>query len=835
MKFNCSNCGQHMSAEDDWGGMTSNCPACGVTIVIPTLKEASASQSPPQVSTGAEPPGRPAGNGSPDTSVYQYWAFISYSSKDASWGRWLHGAIETYGIPAELVGHHQTTDGHPAPKRFHPVFRDRDELPASADLGAVIKKALEASHYLIVICSPNAAQSQWVNKEIETFLDLGRRDHILAIIVDGEPNTGDARECFPPALRRFEPIAADARPEGDGKTNAKLKLLAGMLGVNFDSLKQRDALRRRRRLMRITVGLGLLIALMATLIGVTVRQVHLAAQRKRISETAAQKVEEARLQEEEARRKTEDAKREIAEAPQKAVKEKAKSAPSLYAADMIKIQDAWGRKDKARVAELLEGQRPERTGGVDLRGFEWFYWWSQSHKELLTLTGQGKIESVCFSPDGKHLVFLGDMVEVWDAITGRQLFVFKEDDRYSSYCYSSDGKLLASVRSGEAVKLYDAFDGRQLLTLQGVQEDVQSRSGMNRICFSPDGKRLALAGDTVKVWDAVSGQPLLTINQDCGDSSRICFSPDGLRLAMAGEDLGVKVWDAANGKQLLALNTERRGVGDVADCSLSFSSDGQRLAFAQNVVKLWDVASGQELLTIPEPEYGSMSVCFSPNGQRLVSSGVGLKVWDAASGKGLLTLLGQADKRACFSPDGERLVSCRGGKLKMWDATNGKGLFTLDAYADVGSVCFSPDGKRLASICGERMVKVWDATGAEADPVESDNGEICVIFDRKPSGSARSDAEAKGNAASTQELLILQGINGVATNSCLSPDGKRIATTGKDHMVRVRNAVDGQELLTLSGGGQYVSFSPDGLKLIASDDAGRVQVWDAAIDPTSGN
>src|SRR5438128_5121839 len=94
---------------------------------------------------------------------YRYWAFISYSSKDAAWARWLHRAIETYGIPAQLVSHH-TPVGEPAPKRFHPLFRDRDELPASTDLGAQVKNALRASRFLIVVCSPTAAQSRWVNK-----------------------------------------------------------------------------------------------------------------------------------------------------------------------------------------------------------------------------------------------------------------------------------------------------------------------------------------------------------------------------------------------------------------------------------------------------------------------------------------------------------------------------------------------------------------------------------------------------------------------------------------------------------------------------------------------
>ena len=197
--------------------------------------------------------------GAASASSLRYWAFISYSSREKSWARWLHRAIETYGIPARLVGH-PTPAGEPAPKRFQPLFHDRAELPASADLGAEIDGALRASRCLIVICSPHAARSSWVNKEVETFQALGRPGRVLAVIVDGEPNARDERECFPPALREAEPIAADVRPNGDGKGDAKLKLLAGMLGVGFDVLKQRDTSRRIRRL-QAGVALASVLAL----------------------------------------------------------------------------------------------------------------------------------------------------------------------------------------------------------------------------------------------------------------------------------------------------------------------------------------------------------------------------------------------------------------------------------------------------------------------------------------------------------------------------------------------------------------------------------------------
>jgi len=198
-----------------------------------------------------------------------YFAFLSYSHRDAKWGSWLHKALESYRPPKQLVG--KVTARGPVPRRVSPVFRDREELASATDLGTVINEALRLSACQIVICSPSAARSKWVNEEILAFKRLGREDRIFCLIVDGEPNASDHpaqadEECFPPALRyrlgpdgelssvRTEPIAADARPGKDGRSNAKLKLIAGLLGVGFDALRQREQQRRQRRLFAIASG-----------------------------------------------------------------------------------------------------------------------------------------------------------------------------------------------------------------------------------------------------------------------------------------------------------------------------------------------------------------------------------------------------------------------------------------------------------------------------------------------------------------------------------------------------------------------------------------------------
>jgi WD40 repeat protein len=204
-----------------------------------------------------------------EEQVRRYWAFISYSHADRKWADWLHRSLENYPMPRDLVGKPTPADA-PIPKRFVPVFRDREELPTSSDLGMVIQKALGAARFLVVICSPRSAKSKWVEQEIVDFKRVHGEDRVLALIVDGEPWASDhgdpsiaETECFPRALRhrlgkdgaiseeRAEPIAADAREGKDGRENAVIKLMAGLLGVGFDDLRRREQEYQRRRLRRL--------------------------------------------------------------------------------------------------------------------------------------------------------------------------------------------------------------------------------------------------------------------------------------------------------------------------------------------------------------------------------------------------------------------------------------------------------------------------------------------------------------------------------------------------------------------------------------------------------
>lgn len=211
-----------------------------------------------------------------------YRGFISYSHKDQSWARWLLARLEAYRLPADLIGKPSGT-GEPVPARLGRMFRDRDDASAG-DLAEEIRRALAQSRHLIVIASPASARSRYVDKEIREFCELNatrsRQGRVLVLIVAGEPNVSSEGavhplECLPPSLRGgitgpdgrpIEPLAADARPVGDGKTRAVAKLVSGLLDIRYDSLVRRD-LQRRRRTRMLATAVALLAVTLTSGVG----------------------------------------------------------------------------------------------------------------------------------------------------------------------------------------------------------------------------------------------------------------------------------------------------------------------------------------------------------------------------------------------------------------------------------------------------------------------------------------------------------------------------------------------------------------------------------------
>ena len=195
-------------------------------------------------------------------AALKYRAFISYSHADTGWARWLHRGLESFLIDKDLVG--RETAAGTIPPALRPIFRDRDDFTAGKTLTEQTLAALDAAEALIVICSAAAANSHYVNEEIRLFKSQHPERPVIPLIVAGKPDDPQS-ECFPSPLKfKFsaegqataasdEPLAADAREEGDGKNLALAKVVAGLIGVPSDEIfrraerERRAALRHRRR------------------------------------------------------------------------------------------------------------------------------------------------------------------------------------------------------------------------------------------------------------------------------------------------------------------------------------------------------------------------------------------------------------------------------------------------------------------------------------------------------------------------------------------------------------------------------------------------------------
>ncbi|HEV3262481.1 MAG TPA: serine/threonine-protein kinase [Gemmataceae bacterium] len=529
-----------------------------------------------------------------------------------------------------------------------------------------------------------------------------------------------------------------------------------------------------------------------------------------------------------------------------ALEEKLNVRRHLYAARMNLAQLAWEGGEMDRLQALLEGQRPEHTGGFDLRGFEWHYWRRLSRVELLSTSKLGGdwVGGVGFARNGRFWAssIVDKAVTVWDVAVGREVSSLKgHTGAIHDVTFSRDGRNLATASADQTVRVWAAATGRCVLTLGGHSGSFAS------VALSPDGKCVAGGGQAdgrVKTWD-LKGKELCSFKAHAGAVQTLCFSPNGKRLVTGSDqENAVKVWDAVTGEHTLTLKGHARGIPACA-----FSPDGKRLATASadGTAKVWNASTGEELVSLPliarvfghfESDGLVTSVAFSPDGKWLATTTMPwdqekalglsqqLEIWDAATGKHLFNIARQPGGfgQVAFSPDGKRLAAVGGDRtVKVWEMP---GPFLLEGHArQVKAVAFSPDGKRLASagggqfpVLGEPGLGLEGVVHAMVGEMANASGSGELIIWNTRTGRPLSAAEGHTT-----------GINSVA----FSPDGTRLANGSDDGTVRLSDAASHREVLTLKSLGHFVTsvaFSPDGTRLVgcalSSTAIGTANVWD---------
>jgi len=409
----------------------------------------------------------------------------------------------------------------------------------------------------------------------------------------------------------------------------------------------------------------------------------------------------------------------------------------------------------------------------------------------------------------------------------------------TSIVLSPDGKRVfaAGVKSGI-----------QAWNLESGADDVAFWVGdwVESVAIDPTGSKLVTGtrGGAIQLWDVNTGEQLMTLQKGKKPYSwdlteigcSVTWSSNGRRIASGGKT--IQVWDSITGERLMILRGHTDKVRDVA-----FSPDSKRIVSGSvdKTVKIWDASTGEELMTLAGHTGEVYSVAFSRNSKKIVSGSGTIKIWNAKTGENLLTIYGGKDNTflsVMFSPDGQQIVS--GGldsSVILWDATNGAEITSLRGHdQSVTSVAFSPDGKRVISGSYDQFVKVWNP---------SVNRERTILYGHKtrvksvsfsPDGRSIVSSGYDGtikiwDVDSACEKVTLYGHRDTIHCVSFSPDGERIASASTDADVKIWSAITGDEVMTLSGHADIVncvSFSPDGKRIVSGSDDKSIKVYDAA-------
>lgn len=576
-------------------------------------------------------------------------AFISYSRANKAFAAKLEAALESYTPPRDLD----------VPQRRLDVFRDENDF-TGADYYKSVDEHLRVSASLLVICSPEARASTFVNDEIARFAESKGGERIIPVLLAGVPNNEatsgqEAAMAFPEALLQVlqMPLAVNYlnfdprtdRIQRGAFEGSWYTILANLFGVSRALIEQRERRRaiRRRRITVSVVG-GIIATLSVALV------VTLISRQRAIEQTLLAQARQLATQADLVATRT----------PQTVdlIERRA-----LLATEALQRSDSF--EDRRAIEEAL-ALLPERI--VQLPYDESSYYRAPA----------------VFSRDGRRMAegTEDSRTRVYDAETGDLIREIAAPGEVDALALSADGRMLATghFRAGAVLVSVDSGE-----TLLGIPYESRRVFGL---AISPDAARLALAtsgvgtnyGSIVVEVRAIPSGDLLWSREETDDRLALSFSGDGALLG-TGVAAGARILDAATGKEVAVLEGSL-----VADIEFNPSFPLAAAPDFNGAVHLYDVETGEQGLEIPLPQVtdlvsamergGAAIVHFSPNGQRLaVAGGVGIiRVFDIGGMTGLKQVA-RWDHREPVRALGFLL---EGRKLVLTDSEHRLQTFALD-------------------------------------------------------------------------------------------------------------------------------------------------------------
>ncbi len=658
----------------------------------------------------------------------EYYAFISYKREDEKWANWLQNKLEHYRFPTNLNGR---TD---LPKNIRPTFRDVTDLKPGL-LADEINNALHNSEWLIVICSPRSAKSPWVCKEAQTFIDLGRADHIIPFVIEGNPFSNDpVTECYPEALLNLtgskELLAANINEMG--RDAAAIKVVARMFGLKFDALWQRYEKEKKRRRWMI-IGASLFFSFVSIAIGI-----YITWQNQRLealNSAAVAERDRANTERDRANTERDRANKERDRAEQI-------NAFLRVANDSILFQQLQIERTnsilKSTNRSLLENQCRAAAGRA-LQLLEDGDTYSALRLVLAVLPKDLSHQEIPYIPEAEAV--LRKALQV-DSTVFR---THENHDILYSPCFSPDGTKLAVISDDHTIPIWDCASGRLLKSLDG-----KSEKQFETISFMKDGAQLqAVSSDGFSyLWDIASGQLLsrATCKRPQTQSNLTAVSPDGQYSATArydrDKDLNYVVVKATGFKaRTPSLIIE----GKTTDNQSAFSSDSRHILVAiekddednfwegRTDFVIYDTSSGQPVRTIKSMDVAFVEeVSFSPDRKHVLLTGMSgnYQVFDKSISMPIWTAVNESSRSLChssFSADGRYIIS-RGDSLWVRRSENGRAVCILPLEEASPSAMVCPTGRRLAYAVGSEL-KVWNLSHNRLErTLYSDDGDISAII-----------------------------------------------------------------------------------------------------------